>query len=303
VQQDFCIAFTCGRVVAVPIMILSDLFLPSRVNQQWATSGIDSIDQCLNKQHFLDYPHSVDYCYNSRGFRDAEWPKIIEELQNAIWCVGDSFTVGIGSPYEFTWPQVLAKESGRRCINVSMDGASNNWISRRACQIIKEIAPKHMVVLWSYFHRRELPNINLSDEVRRIHSNKSDSTYDNLMNFISCYSAVEHSASTIKLTHGIIPQAYPAVTLNVSWENIRDPVWPKNLPETYQEFDQLPAYIKQETADRISHAELKSWFVRNDFWKHNKLIELSNLDYARDHHHFDKITSEFFVKQILKNFD
>jgi len=29
---------------------------------------------------------------------------------------------------------------------------------------------------------------------------------------------------------------------------------------------------------------------------------LNNLDYARDYHHFDKVTSEFLVEKICKNF-
>jgi hypothetical protein len=41
----------------------------------------------------------------------------------------------------------------------------------------------------------------------------------------------------------------------------------------------------------------------DNFYNHNQLTKLFNLDYARDYHHFDRVTSEFFVKQILKNLD
>ena len=230
-------------------MILSDLFLASRINQHWFTSGIDSIKDCLNRQHFLNYPHKVEYHYNSRGFRDAEWPETIKELQNAIWCVGDSFTVGIGSPYEFTWPQVLSKATGRRCINVSMDGASNTWISRRARQIIHEINPTHMVVLWSYIHRREFPNVNIPDEDRTMHFDKSNSELDDVKDFINCYNNLKNCTASTNIFNGIIPQP--------------------GLP----------------TPESVG------------------IMALTKLDYARDYHHFDGITSEFFVKQILKNFD
>ena len=73
-------------------MILPDLILTSRQNQVWAESGIDSLKNCVNKQHFKSYPHPVEYQYNSRGFRDDTWPSNLEE---SIWCIGDSFTVGI----------------------------------------------------------------------------------------------------------------------------------------------------------------------------------------------------------------
>ena len=285
-------------------MILTNLVLTSRINQNYTTSGIDSLDNCFNKQHFLDYPHAVEYHYNSRGFRDSEWPDSVEELKNAIWCVGDSFTVGIGSPYEFTWPQVLAKATGRRCINVSMDGASNTWISRRAQQIIKEVSPKQMVVLWSYIHRRESPNIDLPDEARRLQSEKSNSELDDLNNFINCYTNLKNCATGTSIFNGIIPRSGLADCDYIAqkWHKIKDPVWPESLPLTLAEFNQLPAYIKQETTNIFSSTTVETWFTRNDFCKHNQLAELSNLDYARDYHHFDCITSEFFVKQILKNF-
>jgi hypothetical protein len=122
-------------------VILPDFQLSSRANQQWQYSGIDTLEHCSNKQHFLSYPHLVEYVYNQRGFRDEEWPDSLDELKNAIWCVGDSFTVGIGQPFAHIWPQVLSKSLARRTINVSMDGASNDWIFRKACQIIDKINP------------------------------------------------------------------------------------------------------------------------------------------------------------------
>ena len=76
-------------------MILPDFTISSKINQNWAYSGMDSPDLCLDSKHFKSYPYSVSYQYNSRGYRDHEWP---DDLQNAVWCIGDSFTVGIGSP-------------------------------------------------------------------------------------------------------------------------------------------------------------------------------------------------------------
>jgi hypothetical protein len=217
--------------------------------------------------------------------------------------------VGLGSPYEFTWPQVLSKATGRQCINVSMDGASNTWISRRAQQIIKEVAPKQMVVLWSYIHRRELPDIGLSDEARRLHFKKSNLELDDLKNFINCYTNLKNCSAGTKIFNGIIPRSgFPNMDnfynhMTQYWHNIKDSLWPKNFPETYQEFDQLPTCVQQEITNTFSNIKLESWFTQNDFCKYNQLTELFNLDYARDYHHFDCVTSEFFVKQILKNFD
>lgn len=136
-------------------MILPNLALPSKSYEKLDFSGIDSFYHCQDKEHFVNYPYRVSYKNNSRGFRDKDWPLSLEDLQQAIWCLGDSFTVGIGVPYEHTWPQVLEKRSGLRTINISMDGASNAWISRRAIEIAQTIKPKNMVIMWSFIHRRE----------------------------------------------------------------------------------------------------------------------------------------------------
>jgi hypothetical protein len=238
-------------------MILQDLIIPTRVNLHCEFSGLDSLEHCLNKDHFRLYPHPVEYVYNSRGFRDAEWPESLSELKDAIWCVGDSFTVGLGSPYHFTWPQVLSAATGRRCINISIDGASNAWISRRAQQIIKEVAPAHMVIMWSYLHRRELPNIGLSDEARRLHLDKSNSELDDLNNFINCYTNLKNCATGTSIFNGIIPRAgLLGDYITQSWNNIKDSSWPEFLPTTPAEFNQLPAHVKQETADIFSSTEL-----------------------------------------------
>jgi len=290
-------------------MILSDLIIPSRVNQHWQYSGIDSLPLCLNRDHFLSYPHVVDYKYNSRGFRDSEWPDSLTELKNAIWCVGDSFTVGIGSPYKFLWSQILSKTTGRRCINISMDGASNTWISRRAQQIIKEISPAHMVVLWSYTHRREFANPNFSDDQRIIHNDKNSSPDDDLTDFINCYTKLNSYSKHTNIFNGAVPNfGAPDISVETdhmiqSWNNIKDSSWPDNVPSSKVEFESLPEHIKN---DIYKHApDMLVYFETNINWKkfirNHQLLLLKYLDWARDYHHFDEITGNFFVEQIVKN--
>jgi hypothetical protein len=115
------------------------------------TSGIDSLKRCLNKKHFKSYKKDITYSYNSKGFRDHEWP---EDLSDVVWCVGDSFTVGIGQPFEETWPQVLQKKLGKRCLNLGEDGCSNDTMALRIQEIYESYNPKFLVVMWSYFSRR-----------------------------------------------------------------------------------------------------------------------------------------------------
>ena len=136
-------------------MILPDLILPSRVNQHWYNNGFDSIDACMDKNYFKSFPYPVEYIFNSRGFRDSEWSKDLTQLQDAVWCIGDSFTEGLGSPTTHVWPYILQQRTDKKTINISMDGASNDWIARRACDILTEINPKKIIIHWSYTHRRE----------------------------------------------------------------------------------------------------------------------------------------------------
>jgi hypothetical protein len=184
-------------------MILPDFILPSRVNQHWLYSGLDSIECCFDKKHFNLYPHAVEYKYNSRGFRDQEWPTDINELKQAVWCVGDSFTVGLGSPVEHTWPYQVSKQLGRRTINVSMDGASNMWIARKVIEIIESVSPELIIIQWSYTNRRENTNTDWTDEKRMIHLEKTQ-TQGDIENTMMCIESVIVKG-TKKIVHSFIP--------------------------------------------------------------------------------------------------
>ena len=119
---------------------------------------MDSLKHCLDKKHFKDYSKNISYVYNSRGFRDDDWP---EDMLDVVWCVGDSFTVGLGQPVAETWPQVLSKMTGKRCLNLGEDGASNDTICQRSIEIIHTYNPKYLVVMWSFFHRRQVNGVDV----------------------------------------------------------------------------------------------------------------------------------------------
>jgi len=122
------------------------------------TSGLDSLENCLDKKYFQEYSKTVSYRYNSRGFRDEEWPA---NLNDVIWCLGDSFTVGIGQPFEETWPQLLEKATNKRCINLGQDGCSNDTMAQRAIELVDLYKPKLLVIMWSFFTRRQVDGNNV----------------------------------------------------------------------------------------------------------------------------------------------
>jgi hypothetical protein len=226
-------------------MILPDFILSSRVNQEWEYSGIDSAEYCMDKKHFDSYPYQVNYKYNSRGFRDEEWPTDINELKQAVWCVGDSFTVGIGSPVEHTWVYQVGRQLNKKTINVSMDGASNEWIARKVLQIQETISPDLIIIQWSYTHRREHEYILLSDEDRRIYNCKEESQQD-IDNTICCIKTVAEK-STSNIIHSFIPHfAYATDKLQLLSKI-------KNLPIL-----SIPEIVSLDTARDGHHYDIRT---------------------------------------------
>jgi hypothetical protein len=280
-------------------MILPELILPSRINQHWEFSGIDHINRCLDKKHFLSYPHNITYSYNSRGFRDQEWPDTIQELRDAIWCIGDSFTVGLGSPIEHTWPSRLSKITDRPIINVSMDGASNEWIARITENIVQTIASSQLVIMWSYTHRRENIDPLLSDEFRRIYSSNC-TDHEDWENFLDCKKRVDQIANSVQFAIPFFCPKQPLLSIADGWELMRGPDWPANSPSTVEELDSLPDWILRELNElhgnlndlRDNLATQQSQLLLPD-----TVIQVESQDLARDGHHFDLITADWVASQ------
>lgn len=267
------------------------------VNQQFDYSGMDSIDRCLDKKLFLQWPRPVKYNYNSRGFRDQEWP---QDLNSAVWCIGDSFTVGIGSCFEHTWPQALSHHSQRCVINVSMDGASNEWIARQACDAYDLARPRNIVIMWSYLHRRENSNQDLLDLDRRLHHVRSTMPQD-FENFSMCRKQVHNHCADSNLIELVIPNFVTSFD-DAAWKRIRDPSWPQVLPPTLEEFQALSPEIAAElrTLHGIDVDQLLEFYTikqqRCDFLA--DVITVEYLDRARDGHHFDRVTAEWVAAQV-----
>ena len=186
-------------------MILPTINLDTFSNQYLEYSGLDSLDKCFNKDYFLSYPSQIEYKYNSRGFRGPEWPP---DLTNVCWCVGDSFTAGVGSPYNHTWHYVLAEALKMQTINVSMDGASNSWITRKTIDLLS-IKPKNIIIQWSYTHRRESNDSTVSDENRRIYAINTTNEQDT-QHIIDCINSVESLKENTNIIHTFIPGCFPS---------------------------------------------------------------------------------------------
>jgi hypothetical protein len=180
--------------------MLDNFKLVSKLNQTYSILGLDCVEEAKNKKHWLSYSKPVGYQFNSRGFRDAEWPN---DLENAIWCFGDSFTVGMGQPQEEIWPQLLQTSTGIRTINISMNGASNDWIARKVVDLFQTITPRAVCIQWSYLHRRELADDTAADEARTMHYNSNDfSDYENF------FKNIDRLPSEASIIHSWIPNYF-----------------------------------------------------------------------------------------------
>lgn len=185
-------------------MILPEFILGTWANALLYELATDSFEKCVNKKHFLQYPHDVVYKHNSRGFRDNEWPNDLNALQSSVWCIGDSFTVGVGSPIEHTWPYILGKNLSRSYINVSMPGASNSWIARKAVNVINVVRPDILAIQWSFLRRTESSDTSLSDEDRRVpYSNMS--IEEDCLRFFKNFALVENKKEKTRVLHSMVP--------------------------------------------------------------------------------------------------
>ena len=300
-------------------MILPSFVLPDFKNQRWLESGIDTLDLCLSQKHFLNFPWSVEYCYNSRGYRDAEWPTELSDLEKATWCIGDSFTVGLGSPLSHTWPNILSQATDTRTINISLDGASNNWIARKISELVSEVVPKNIVIHWSYIHRRENNWDLINQQWNSVYTQIKDASWPECDRLNAFFDLPKHIQQEIIHSHNIDSNflhfiQVPQGQLGYMFDAERRLHYDKN-PNDQEDFENiincidLSTDIAQSTGINMLHsfipkfANLSTSVKIQQYFKENNInfIEpFSVLDYARDHHHYDIKTSSFFVDEICK---
>jgi len=178
------------------------LTYPFKINTISSTTGMDSISNPDEKplssvKDWVNYPYPISYSINSRGFRDSEWPN---NLDDVVWCLGDSFTKGVGAPFEHAWPSVLQNQTKKRCINLGIDGAANRLILNIAKQIVFDYNPKYMIIMWSY------PNRRYKDPWKFIHYDPSATDNDNTKDFVNCFSSINTLLPNIYNT--VVPLTY-----------------------------------------------------------------------------------------------
>jgi len=293
------------------LIILPDFVLLSRASLEEKFTGVDSEENCLNPQWFKQYPHEVAYRYNSRGFRDAEWP---DDLHHAIWCIGDSFSVGLGSPLHHTWPNVLQRKTQTRCINVSLSGASNQWLARKIVSLSQSFMPRCVIVHWSFIHRREssesMPIKTLDIAWKTFYNKIKDPTWPNCATVLDFDQLPELIKKEILEIHaGPVEHA-----LCVAREYLNDEHRRLHFDIDSDEQDDVEHTINcilrvHDLGINIIHSFIpgfasesaaKQIVDRLDQLQCRYIAPFSKLDLARDGKHYDLLTAEFFTDQIIQ---
>lgn len=274
-------------------MKLSDFVIPELKNKYFNVSGIDSIEHCSDKNFFQSFPYQVTYKYNSKGFRDREWP---DSIENCVWCIGDSFTVGLGLPFELIWTQQLQLHLNVPVITIAIDGASNQWIARKVKQVQNTASPVCIIAMWSYFHRRENNDSTLTDLQRRQHATVSTEVED-----FELFENLIRSLASDHLVNLIVPDFHDVCALQKIWQDVRDDTWAQNTPAS---LDFLPNEIKQElhqvhkVYDKLEVLiDLNHRF--NAIKSLYRFVEYDVVDLARDSHHFGPKTCESIAAKLL----
>jgi hypothetical protein len=314
--------------------ILPNFVLYHTINQQMEYTGIDSLESCIDKKHFKNYPHTVKYQYNDRGYRDQAWPTTITELENSVWCFGDSFTVGLSAPVEHTWPWLLGQQMNKRTINVSMDGASNNWIARKVKDLVTTISPKTIVLHWSYLHRREKTQTESTADViagfdaewKRFYNTIRDPSWPVCESYRDFGSLPERIQTEILNDHynplmhrwfnpqGQNMEIIPDESLRAFCSSEPSDDETDDVNNLIQCIDLVEKTKSKNT--RIIHSFIPYFFgvPRSSSTFMSVFQQLNNmkveyvpsfhqLDMARDGHHYDIKTAEFLVQQLIDILD
>lgn len=279
-------------------MILKNCIVPGREHFTTNYFGTDTPDTCFDKNWFGQYPYSIHYNYNSRGYRGNEWP---HSLDNTIVCIGDSFTFGVGSPLEHTWPALLQQKIGADVINLSVNGASNNLLARKYNEIVAESNPASVIICWSYVHRREMQGKELLHKINKewqnFYSIVKDQGWPDCYDITHAHQLPSHILEEIKNNHKFPywnfdtkqPQCYDELAIKHHDHDLKS--------DDYENFETCLTQTQANNLIIPKFAEDTNLYT-NLLQEHN-VYTVKQIDRARDGLHWDLQTSNVIVDYLL----
>jgi hypothetical protein len=92
-----------------------------------------------------------DYTFNSHGFRCKEF----SDLPSIVF-LGCSHTMGVGIPQEYTFAEIVARETNLNCVNLGVSGSSIDTAYRMAVHWLPKLNSKFCVLFPTDNSRVEL---------------------------------------------------------------------------------------------------------------------------------------------------
>ena len=180
------------------LALTNTLKIPAYSNKRCDTIGMDSFEQCFRIKHFTNYP-KFDYHFNSLGYRTSE-PETWTGRE--ILVIGDSFTLGLGCAADDIYSTKLQHTLNYPVLNFSLNGASNDWIARRFCDLLNFFDPPAVVIHYTFSHRREQDRSDWFDDERTL-CEPTHSDTENFDNWQTNYQTI--CATGCNLVHSFIP--------------------------------------------------------------------------------------------------
>jgi len=119
---------------------------PKSIQCTWFCT--DSEENFLQTQNNIFTPESFGYNFNQFGYRIGNRDWDLNSSEKRIVTLGCSHTVGVGVPWEKTWPTLFAEEIGFDLFNLSVAGASSDTVFRTLHQSIDIIKPDIVAIYW-----------------------------------------------------------------------------------------------------------------------------------------------------------
>lgn len=91
------------------------------------------------------------YRFNEHGFRSDSF-----DTSDGIMFLGCSLTLGIGLPWEDTWPWQVSKRANLACWNLAQGGTGNDTMFRMAFNWISRLNPRMVIMMTAAEERFEI---------------------------------------------------------------------------------------------------------------------------------------------------
>jgi hypothetical protein len=126
---------------------------PKSQSMTWFCS--DTEENFKQKENNVFTPESFGYNFNEYGYRIGNRDWDLATTKKRVMALGCSHSVGVGVPWEKTWPAMFTEEINAELFNLSVAGSSADLIFRTLYHSIDIIKPDIVTVFWPELIRWE----------------------------------------------------------------------------------------------------------------------------------------------------